>query len=137
LILSELNDGEPVGKTLDRGPALNPLPGFGPARRLFRAVSIRLDQPNGRLAHPAKREDTESHRPCRPIAGSFKKEHAMFESTGEMIVSLVLFFAMVFPFVYLGLKGRKQKSPPDLPQETVQDHTIPDITTRGHKRKAA
>jgi hypothetical protein len=59
--------------------------------------------------------------------GAIKKEHVMFESTGEMVITLVLLFATVFPFVYMYLKGRKAKQPSGLPGETVEGDTNPDI----------
>ena len=47
----------------------------------------------------------------------------MFESTGEMIVALILLVVTVFPFVYLPLKGRKARQAPDLPREAVLEDT--------------
>jgi hypothetical protein len=67
--------------------------------------------------------------------GAIKKEHAMFESTGEMVIALILLLATVFPFAYLYLKGRKEKQAPGLPRETVEGETNPDITN-GKKRNS-
>ena len=61
----------------------------------------------------------------------FKKEHDMFESTGEMIVFLVVFVAICFPFVYLPLKGRKARQTPVPPRVSLQDRTNPEVTSGG------
>ena len=69
------------------------------------------------------------------MAGLFKKEHAMFESTSEMVVFLILLAVMVFPFVYLHLRARKASQTPDLPREAVLDNTHPDGTIGGKRKR--
>lgn len=59
----------------------------------------------------------------------------MFESTGEMIIALILLVVTVFPFVYLPLRGRKAKQTPDLPREAVLDNANPEGTSGGKRKR--
>jgi hypothetical protein len=56
------------------------------------------------------------------MGGLHKKERAMFESTGEMIVVLVVFAVAVFPFVYLPLRGRRAKQAASVAGKTLHDN---------------
>jgi len=47
----------------------------------------------------------------------------MFQSTGEMVIALVLLAVTIFPFVYLPLKRRRPSKPPEGAPETVPDET--------------